>query len=85
VRTSNIPMKDISTRGMTSVSQSNLELEMQQLADLSVWRTFCSSTEDVGTCDWFNSTLPMPAPSRRRHARCPIRAHRGAGCSARAP
>ena len=27
----------------------------------------------------------MPAPSRRRHARCPLRAQRAAGCSARAP
>ena len=84
LRMSGIPMKNISTGGMTSISQSNLELEMQQLADLSVWWTLCSS-EDVGTSDWFNSTLPMPAPSRRRHARCPIRAHRGAGCSVSAP
>jgi hypothetical protein len=62
---------------------------MQQLADLSVWRNFCSSTEDVGASDWFNSTIPMPVPSRGRHARCPIRTlirtQRGAGCSARAP
>ena len=58
---------------------------MQQLADLWVRRTFCSSTEGVGTSDWFNSTIPMPAPSRRRHARCPLRAQRAAGCSARAP
>jgi hypothetical protein len=85
LRMSNIPMKDISTGRMSSVSQSNLELEMQQLADLLVWRTFCSATEGVGTSDWFNSTIPMPAPSRRRHARCPVRTQRGAGCSARAP
>ena len=82
---SGFPMKDISTGGMPSISQSNLELEMQQLADLSVWRNFCISTKGVGTSDWFNSSIPMPAPSRLRHARCPVRAQRGAGCSARAP
>ena len=39
-RMSDISIWDISTGGMTSISQSNLELEMQQLADLWVRRTF---------------------------------------------
>ena len=79
-----IPMKkDTSTGGMSSMSQSNLELEMQQLADFSV-EDFVQLHEGDAS-DWFNSTIPMPAPSRRRHARCPVCAHRGAGCSALAP
>jgi len=60
MRMGGIPMKkDTSTGGMSSMSQSNLELEMQQLADFSV-EDFVQLHEGDAS-DWFNSTTPAPA------------------------
>jgi hypothetical protein len=75
---SGIPMKDISTGGMPSISQSNLELEMQQLADLSVedflqlhgrrWheRVVQLHHTDAGSFSTASHPLPHTYPTRRR-------------------
>jgi hypothetical protein len=52
-------MENVSKGGMPSISQSNLELEMQQLADFSV-EDFVQLHEGDAS-DWFNSTTPAPA------------------------
>ena len=78
LRMSGIPIRDISTGGMSSISQSNLELKMQQLADLSVedflqlhgrrWheRLVQLHHTDASTFSRASRPLPHTCPTRRR-------------------
>jgi hypothetical protein len=70
LRMGGIPMEKVpSIGGLSSMAQSNLALEMQQLADFSV-EDFVQLHEGDAS-DWFNSTTPAPARDNVTSAAAP--------------